>query len=66
VRDDDGSTLDEAELVDTLILVISAGHETTVNLLDQAITALLTHPGQLELVRTGTSSRADVIEETLR
>jgi cytochrome P450 len=66
VRDDDGSKLDEAELVDTLILVISAGHETTVNLLDQAITALLTHPRQRELVRAGTSSWADVIEETLR
>jgi cytochrome P450 len=66
VRDDDGSRLEEANLVDTLILVISAGHETTVNLLDQAITALLTHPEQLELVRVGTSSWADVIEETLR
>ncbi|MET0234798.1 MAG: cytochrome P450 [Kibdelosporangium sp.] len=66
VREEDGSRLDEAALVDTLILVISAGHETTVNLLDQAITALLTHPHQLELVRAGTNSWADVIEETLR
>jgi 2-hydroxy-5-methyl-1-naphthoate 7-hydroxylase len=66
VRDDDGSSLEEAQLVDTLILVISAGHETTVNLLDQAITALLTHPEQLEMVRAGTGSWADVIEETLR
>jgi cytochrome P450 len=66
VREEDGSHLEEAELVDTLILVISAGHETTVNLLDQAITALLTHPEQLEMVRAGTSSWADVIEETLR
>jgi 2-hydroxy-5-methyl-1-naphthoate 7-hydroxylase len=66
VRDEDGSSLEEAELVDTLILLISAGHETTVNLLDQAITALLTNPGQLELVRGGTTSWADVIEETLR
>ncbi|WP_307855803.1 cytochrome P450 family protein [Kibdelosporangium banguiense] len=66
VREEDGSHLEEAELVDTLILVISAGHETTVNLLDQAVTALLTHPEQLELVRSGTSSWADVVEETLR
>jgi cytochrome P450 len=66
VREEDGSRLVEAELVDTLILVISAGHETTVNLLDQAITALLTHPDQLELVRSGTNTWADVIEETLR
>ncbi|KOX18682.1 cytochrome P450 [Saccharothrix sp. NRRL B-16348] len=66
VREDDGSRLEEAELVDTLILVISAGYETTVNLLDQAITALLTHPEQLAAVRAGTSGWGDVIEETLR
>ncbi len=66
VRDDDGSSLAEAQLVDTLILVISAGHETTVNLLDQAITALLTHPDQLALVRDGRNSWTDVIEESLR
>ncbi|WP_246038312.1 cytochrome P450 family protein [Saccharothrix texasensis] len=66
VSEDDGSKLDEAELVDTLILMISAGYETTVNLLDQAITALLTHPEQLAAVRAGTSGWMDVIEETLR
>ncbi|GDY31714.1 cytochrome P450 family protein [Gandjariella thermophila] len=63
---DDGSRLTESEMVDTLILLISAGHETTVNLLDQAITALLTHPDQLDLVRTGRVSWDDVIEEALR
>ncbi|GAB3894894.1 cytochrome P450 [Kibdelosporangium lantanae] len=65
-RDDADGTLTEDELVDTLMLVISAGHETTVNLLDQAITALLTHPEQLELVRAGQVSWSDVIDETLR
>lgn len=66
VRNDDGSALEETELVDTLILVISAGHETTVNLLDHAITALLTHPEQLQRVRDGLSTWTDVIDETLR
>ncbi|ONI91649.1 cytochrome [Actinosynnema sp. ALI-1.44] len=66
VREDDGSSLAENELVDTLILVISAGHETTVNLLDHAITALLTHPRQLEMVRSGEVPWSEVIEETLR
>jgi cytochrome P450 len=65
-RDDADGTLAEAELVDTLILMIAAGHETTVNLLDQAITALLTHPDQLELVRSGQVSWSDVIDEALR
>jgi cytochrome P450 len=58
--------LSETELMDTLILMLSAGHETTVNLLDHAITALLTHPDQLHLVRSGQRSWADVAEETLR
>ncbi|MGX1881768.1 cytochrome P450 family protein [Streptomyces sp. NPDC055287] len=65
-REEDGERLTEGELVDTLLLVISAGHETTVNLLDNAIHALLTHPDQLELVRTGAATWNDVIEETLR
>jgi len=62
----DGARLDETELIDTLVLFVSAGHETTVNLLDQAITALLTHPDQLALVRAGRVGWPDAIEETLR
>jgi len=65
-HDDDGAHLSEQELLDTLVLMVSAGHETTVNLLDNAVHALLTHPGQLALVRAGQASWDDVIEETLR
>jgi cytochrome P450 len=65
-RDEGAAGLTEAELVDTLIMMIAAGHETTVNLLDQAITALLTHPDQLRLVLSGERTWGDVIEETLR
>lgn len=65
-RDEEGSRLSEQELVDTLILMIAAGHETTVNLLDQAIAALLTHPEQLALVRSGEVPWSEVIEEALR
>ncbi|MFI9011522.1 cytochrome P450 [Actinosynnema sp. NPDC053489] len=65
-RDEGDAGLTEAELVDTLIVMIAAGHETTVNLLDQAITALLTHPDQLRLVTSGERGWSDVIEETLR
>ncbi|WP_240003679.1 cytochrome P450 family protein [Streptomyces cinnamoneus] len=69
-RDDDtpsdGTQLTEQELVDTLLLMIGAGHETTVNLLDNAIHALLTHPEQLAHVREGRAGWGDVIEETLR
>ncbi|RMI35415.1 cytochrome P450 family protein [Nocardia stercoris] len=67
-RDDDGegAPLSEPELIDTLLLVISAGHETTINLLDQTITALLTHPDELAKVTAGKVSWTDAIEEALR
>jgi cytochrome P450 len=65
-REEDGSRLTEGELVDTLMLMVSAGHETTVNLLDNAVHALLTHPDQLALVTSGRASWSDVVEETLR
>ncbi|MFL6123636.1 cytochrome P450 [Actinophytocola sp.] len=65
-HDDRDGALNETELVDTLILMLSAGHETTVNLLDHAITALLSRPGELDLVRAGQRSWSDVVEETLR
>ncbi|TLS39592.1 cytochrome P450 [Streptomyces montanus] len=66
-RDDEGDTrLSEQELLDTLVLMISAGHETTVNLIDNAIHALLTQPEQLAHVRAGRATWDDVIEETLR
>ncbi|WP_455356679.1 cytochrome P450 family protein [Streptomyces sp. SYSU K217416] len=66
-RDDEGDTrLSAQELLDTLVLMISAGHETTVNLIDNAIHALLTHPEQLAHVREGRAKWDDVIEETLR
>lgn len=65
-RDADGSRLNEAELVDTLLLVIGAGHETTVNLIGNAVHALLTHPDQLQQARTRRITWEAVIEETLR
>ncbi|MFJ2912619.1 cytochrome P450 [Streptomyces sp. NPDC087228] len=65
-RDEEGSSLTETELVGTLLLVLSAGHETTVNLIGNAVHALLTHPGQLALVRDGAVPWSEVVEETLR
>ncbi len=65
-RDEDGDRLSEEELIHTLLLTLSAGHETTVNLLGNAIHALLSHPDQLALVRKGQASWNDVLEESLR
>ncbi|MEU0805553.1 cytochrome P450 [Streptomyces sp. NPDC005970] len=66
VRDEDGSRLNEQELADTVGLLIAAGFETTVQLLDNAVHAMLTHPDQLALVRSSKATWDDVIEETLR
>ncbi len=65
--EEDGETsLTERELIDTLLLVIAAGYETTVNLIDSAVTALLADPRQLGHVRAGRATWSDVVEEALR
>ncbi|MBM7438719.1 MULTISPECIES: cytochrome P450 [unclassified Streptomyces] len=64
--DGDGKGLTEAELQGTLLLMISAGYETTVNVIDQAISLLLTHPEQLDHLRSGQANWSDAVEETLR
>ncbi|GAB3120846.1 cytochrome P450 [Streptomyces calidiresistens] len=67
IRARDGeSRLTEDELISTLILMIGAGSETTVNLIGHAVVALLTHPDQHAMVRQGRISWDTVIEETLR
>lgn len=63
---DERDQLTEREVLDTLFLMIGAGHETTVNLLDNAVWALLTHPEQHALVRSGAAGWDAVIEEVLR
>ncbi|WP_328504531.1 cytochrome P450 [Streptomyces sp. NBC_00457] len=66
VRDEDGDRLSDEELLYTLLLVIGAGFETTVNLIGNAVVALLTHPEQLAAVRSGKLGWEAVVEETLR
>jgi cytochrome P450 len=66
VRDEDGDRLSDEEHVYTLLLVIGAGFETTVNLIGNAVVALLTHPEQLAAVRAGEIGWDAVIDETLR
>lgn len=65
-RDEDGTRLTEKELADNLILLYTAGYETTVNLLDNAVALLLSHPGQLAHLRSGRAAWEDAVEETLR
>ncbi|MFE2140052.1 cytochrome P450 [Streptomyces sp. NPDC059466] len=61
-----GGGLSEKELVDNLIMLLSAGCEPTVNLLGNAVALLLGDVGQLELVRSGRASWGDVVEEAVR
>ncbi|MFF5387709.1 cytochrome P450 [Streptomyces sp. NPDC013012] len=65
-RDEDGSALSDAELRDTLLLVISAGYQTTVDTIDQGIVLLATHREQLAHIRAGRATWTDAVEETLR
>ncbi|MFJ8039987.1 cytochrome P450 [Kitasatospora sp. NPDC096147] len=58
--------LTEMEVVGTLLLMLVAGHETTLNLITNAVRALLAAPDQLASVLDGTHSWAAVVEETLR
>ncbi|MEU1405394.1 cytochrome P450 [Streptomyces sp. NPDC005728] len=66
VRDEEGDRLSDEELLHTLLLVVGAGFETTVNLIGNAVVALLTHPAQLAAVRSGEVGWEAVVEETLR
>lgn len=53
IREEDGDRLTERELIDTLQVMLAAGHETTVNALANTVVALLAHPDQLALLRDG-------------
>ncbi|MFC8509532.1 cytochrome P450 [Streptomyces sp. NPDC057411] len=65
-RDSDGDRLSEAELIGTMRLMLVAGHETTLNLVTNAVRALCTHRDQLDAVLDGEATWADVVDETLR
>ncbi len=64
--EDDGGVLSEAELLSTCILLLVAGHETTVNLISGGTLALLRHPDQLERFRTDPEVTRSGVEELLR
>ncbi|WP_248927802.1 cytochrome P450 family protein [Paenibacillus hamazuiensis] len=63
---DEGESLSENELLSTIWLLITAGHETTVNLISNGILALLRHPEQMRLLRENPSLLPSAVEELLR
>jgi cytochrome P450 len=64
--EEEGDRLSEMELLDQVILLYIAGHETTVNLIGNATLALLGHPDQLARLRSDPDLDAGAIEELLR
>jgi cytochrome P450 len=66
VRDAEGDTLTEDELVTTCILLLNAGHEATVNVTGNGTLALLRNPAQLQRLRSDRSLLPTAIEELMR
>jgi cytochrome P450 len=64
--DADGARLTEDELITTCTLLLNAGHEATVNVVGNGLTALLTHPDQLVAVREDPALVTTAVEEFVR
>ncbi|GJE45929.1 cytochrome P450 [Methylobacterium soli] len=58
--------MSDFDLVSTAILLLVAGHETTVNLITNGMLTLLRHPHELERLRADPERAPRVIEELLR
>ncbi len=63
---EDGDRLSEEELVAMAMIILIAGHETTVNLIGNGVLALLTHPEQRALLRDRPDLLPSAVEEFLR
>lgn len=63
---EDGDRLSRDELFSTVILLIVAGHETTVDLIANTVYTLLTHPRQRAEVMADPDMWPDLVEEVLR
>lgn len=67
VRDEDGADrLSEDELMSLAFLILFAGYENTVQLIGNAVLALLTHPEQLAALRADPGLMPGAVEELLR
>ena len=64
--DGDGPRLTQDELVANVSMLLSAGHETTSNLIGNGLLALLQNPPQKNELRENPSRGASAIEEMLR
>lgn len=58
--------LTREELAETAVLLLIAGHETTVNLITNGVLTLLRHPDQLDRLRRDPDLLPQAVEELLR
>ena len=66
LAEEEGDKLDDDELLSMVFILIVAGHVTTVNLIGNAVLALLEHPDQLARMRANPELVPGAVEETLR
>lgn len=64
--EESGDRLSEDEQVAMVLLLLIAGHETTVNLISSGMLALLQHPEQLSFLRAHPEQIKPAVEELLR
>jgi cytochrome P450 len=64
--DSEGARLTEDELITTCTLLLNAGHEATVNVVGNGMTALLQHDDQLGAVRADDALVPTAVEELIR
>jgi pimeloyl-[acyl-carrier protein] synthase len=62
----EGDKLTDAELLATCVTLLTAGHETTTNLIGSGLYTLLRHPDQLHRLRDDPSLMSSAVEEMLR
>ncbi|OFD08577.1 cytochrome P450 [Bacillus thuringiensis] len=66
LAENEGQKLSARELYSMIMLLIVAGHETTVNLITNTVLALLENPKQLQLLKDNPKLIDSAIEEGLR
>lgn len=66
VAEEGGHRLSHDEVIGTAIMLLTAGHETTVNLIANGTYALLRHPQELERLRRSPELVPLAVEELLR
>ncbi len=62
----EGDKLNDEEILATCIHLLTAGHETTINLIAKGLLALLRNPEQIELLRSHPEFMTEAVEELIR